>query len=128
MSVLRRRPALKPVSVRARWLGDHGPGHPDAGTAVLELIAQTARGRVVTVNWVRRILGPGGRVEGYRLTRFGSGEVYDVDVSFGPDARSWSCDCPDYCWRSTCRPGGGCKHTIGLHNALGEVCHVAAGV
>jgi hypothetical protein len=124
-SVLRRRPALQPVSVRARWLGDIGPGHLDRGSAVLELAARTAKGPVAACYWVKRLAGPGGRTEGYRLAKFASAEAHDVDVSFGPAAEAWSCDCGDYCWRSSVRPGGGCKHTVGLAQALKEVGHAA---
>jgi hypothetical protein len=52
----------------------------------------------------------GDRCTGFRLTKFGTGEVYDLPRDLS------SCDCPDHTFRPE-RPGG-CKHMQALRQAL----------
>ncbi len=110
---------LGAVHGTARWLGVFRPQLLDLGAALLEIT--TAKG--VTREYFVRRLTEGGAVQGYTLTRTDNGKVHAVDVSFGGDWRSWSCDCPDYIWNSRYRPAGEqtCKHAKSLGLALARV-------
>jgi hypothetical protein len=57
-----------------------------------------------------------GKVTGYSLRRIDTGKTHHVDISFGPLAAHWTCDCPDSCWRD--RIDGACIHKKALFALL----------
>jgi hypothetical protein len=78
-----------------------------AGAAVLEI----ARGDDdVTWYWCRA-LHDRGHIYGLELTKFATGETYQLVMD--PEGGAWSCSCPDHVFR-----GRECKHLRGAHSAL----------
>jgi hypothetical protein len=105
-----------PVHGTCRWFGPIDAARLDAGQAVLEIAANDNANSY----WVRTIRDEQGQLLGYRLTKFGAGSeaeavTYDIDITFGPDANSWTCECLDFLTR---RRDGGCRHIASLRSAL----------
>jgi len=106
-----RKPLL-PVSVVARFVG--GATRQDIldGAAVLSIATGDDTDRDECAYWCLAVF-QGEVCTGFRLTKFGTGEVYDVPRSLD------RCDCPDATYRPV-RPGG-CKHQQALRAALPTV-------
>jgi hypothetical protein len=107
----------QPVSVVARFVG--GATRQDIldGAAVLFIATGDATDRDECAYWCLALY-EGERCTGFRLTKFGTGEVYDVPRDLS------SCDCPDRTYRPE-RPGG-CRHMAALRQALPTVAKEAA--
>jgi hypothetical protein len=108
----RTRKPLSPVSVVARFVG--GAARQDVldGSAVLSVSTGDDTDRDETAYWCLALY-EGDRCTGFRLTKFGTDEVYDLPRDLS------SCDCPDQTYRPE-RPGG-CKHIAALRQALPTV-------
>ena len=105
---------LSPVSVVARFVG--GATRQDVldGAAVLSITTGDDTDRDESAYWCLALFSPDGQTcLGFRLTKFGTGEVYDLPRDLG------GCDCPDRTYRPE-RPGG-CRHTAALRQALPTV-------
>jgi hypothetical protein len=76
-----------------------------AGVAVLDVSAPTGS----TSYWCGVIAEADGHVVGFTLTKFNSGQRYQVTF----DGETWECDCPDCTFRERT-----CKHVLALHSAL----------
>jgi hypothetical protein len=108
----------EPVHGQARWLV---PMHIESNKpGRLEISTRT--GTAVYVVTVLHSGAPcshfGWQVIGFQMEKEGSGEVYAIDIT---PVWSWSCDCPDACYReryATCPEAAGCKHVVGLRAAL----------
>lgn len=110
-----RKPLL-PVSVSARFVGGARRADVLDGSAVLSIVAGDATDRDESAYWCLAVF-QGERCTGFQLTKFGSGEVYDLPRDLS------SCDCPDHTYRGE-RPGG-CKHMAALRQALPIVTNTA---
>jgi hypothetical protein len=108
----RPRKPLSPVSVTARFVG--GATRQDVldGAAVLSILSGDDTDRDESAYWVRAIF-EADVCTGFRLTKFGTGEVYDLPRNLA------GCDCPDHTYKPE-RPGG-CKHMVALKQALPTV-------
>ncbi|HEX5270533.1 MAG TPA: hypothetical protein VFW33_08615 [Gemmataceae bacterium] len=82
------------------------------GAAVLSIISGDDTDRDETAYWCLALF-TGDVCTGFRLTKFASGEVYDLPRSLD------GCDCPDRTYKPE-RPGG-CKHMAALRQALPTV-------
>ena len=98
----RQRQPLQPVNVRACFVGGATLDDVINGQAVLSIKDGDDE---ESAYWCRAIFD-GDRCISFQLTKFGTGEVYDLprDLSL--------CDCPDRTYKPD-RPGG-CRHMIGL--------------
>jgi hypothetical protein len=108
-----------PVHGTCKWFGPIDAARLEAGQAVLEIAANDNANSY----WVQSIRDEKGVLLGYRLTKFGADSEadavsYDIDITFGPDANSWTCECLDFLSR---RRNGGCKHIAALRHALRRV-------
>ncbi|HEX5270546.1 MAG TPA: hypothetical protein VFW33_08680 [Gemmataceae bacterium] len=103
-------PPLPPVTVRARLITGLGTFAADllAGAAILEIEDATD----LKSYWCEANVDRGALL-GFRLRRFGSGEVYDLPSTLD------SCTCPDATFRGE-RPGG-CRHQRAMRAALATV-------
>jgi hypothetical protein len=121
-TVLPRRARAKvspPVHGTCKWFGPIDAGRLDKGQAILEIAANDNANSY----WVQSIRDEKGVLLGYRLTKFGAGSEaeavsYDIDITFGLDANSWTCECLDWLSR---RRNGGCRHVASLWHALRRV-------
>ena len=113
---IRPRKPLQPVSVRAQFVG--GATRQDIldGSAVLSIVSGDPTDSDESAYWCLALYD-GGRCAGFRLTKFGTGEVYDVPRSLD------ACTCGDGTYRPE-RPGG-CKHQQALRQALPAVSNAA---
>jgi hypothetical protein len=100
------------VQVQARFVGGATRRDVIDGSAVLSIVSGDATDTDETPYWCQAIYD-GERCTGFRLTKFATGEVYDLprDLSI--------CDCPDRTYRPE-RPGG-CRHMVALRQALPTV-------
>jgi hypothetical protein len=87
------------------------------GAAVLSITAGDDSDRDETAYWCLAVF-QGERCTGFRLTKFGTGEVYDLPRDLS------GCDCPDQTYRPE-RPGG-CKHMAALRQALPTVSNATS--
>jgi hypothetical protein len=106
-----------PVHGKCKWFGPIDAARLDAGQAVLEIVGENGNANSY---WVRTIRDEQEHLLGYRLTKFGAGSeaeavTYDIDITFGQDPNSWSCECWDFLSR---RRDGGCRHIASLRSAL----------
>jgi hypothetical protein len=87
-----------------------------AGHAVLAISAGDHTDSDTTVYWLQAFTDPDGRIAAFRLTKFGTGQTYDLPADL------CGCDCPD----GTYRPEreGGCKHAVALRQTLLAVAGV----
>ncbi len=108
----RQRKPLPPVNVTARFVGGATRQDVIDGAAVLSIATGDDTDRDESAYWCRAIFA-GDVCTGFRLTKFGTGEVYDLPRDLS------SCDCPDHTYRGE-RPGG-CKHMAALRQALPTV-------
>jgi hypothetical protein len=110
----RPRKPPEPVRVRAYFVG--GATRQDVldGAAVLSITDLTTGEE--QAYWCQAVYD-GERCLGFRLRKFGSGEVYDVPRGLA------GCDCPDAVYRGG-RPGG-CRHQQALRQALPTVSKAA---
>jgi hypothetical protein len=115
----RQRMPLQPVSVVAYFVGGASRQEVIDGSAVLSIATGDDTDRDETVYWCQALY-QGDVCTGFRLTKFGTAEVYDVPRSLD------SCDCPDHTYRPE-RPGG-CKHQQALRQALPTVANDAPAV
>ncbi len=108
----RQRKPLLPVQVTARFVG--GATRKDVldGAAVLSIVSGDATDTDESAYWCQAVYD-GDRCTGFRLTKFGGHEVYDLPRDLS------SCDCPDQTYRPE-RPGG-CRHMAALRQALPTV-------
>jgi hypothetical protein len=113
---IRQRKPLEPVRVSARFVG--GARRQDIldGSAVLSIVSGDPTDADECAYWCLALYD-GGSCTGFRLTKFGTGDVYDVPRSLD------ACSCPDGTFRSE-RPGG-CKHQQALRQALPRVANAA---
>ena len=113
---IRRKP-LEPVQVQACFVG--GATRQDIldGSAVLSVVSGDDTDRDEMAYWCRALYD-GDRCTGFRLTKFGTGDVYDVPRSLD------ACTCGDGTFRPE-RPGG-CKHQQALRQALPAAGNSAA--
>jgi hypothetical protein len=105
-----RSKPLLPVSVRAFFVGGATRQDVIDNAAVLSITDEATH--VEKAYWCAAIF-EGESCIGFRLTAFGSGEVYDLPKNLS------GCDCPDHTYKSE-RPGG-CKHMVALKLALPTV-------
>jgi hypothetical protein len=108
----RERKPAEPVQVRARFVGGASRQEVIDGSAVLSIVSGDATDTDETPYWCQAIYD-GGRCVGFRLTKFATGEVYDLPRDLS------GCDCPDRTYRPE-RPGG-CRHMAALRQALPTV-------
>jgi hypothetical protein len=108
-SVRRQRKPLLAVNVAAKFVGGATRQDIIDGAAVLSIATGDDTDRDETAYWCKAVFD-GERCTGFQLTKFGTGEVYDLPRSLE------SCDCPDHTYRPA-RPGG-CKHMAALRQAL----------
>jgi hypothetical protein len=101
----RRRPP--PVSVRAYFVGGATRQDVIDGSAVLS-VTDLGTGAEAAY-WCLAVFA-GGRCTGFRLTKLGTGEVYDLPRDLS------GCSCPDRKYKPG-RPGG-CRHMAALRQAL----------
>jgi hypothetical protein len=106
-----RKPLL-PVNVTARFVGGATQQEVIDGSAVLSIVSGDDTDRDEQPYWCLALFERNVCV-GFRLTKFGTGEVYDLPRDLS------SCDCPDGTYRPE-RPGG-CKHAVALRQALPAV-------
>jgi hypothetical protein len=106
---IRHRRPLQPVQVLAVRC-DASIGDLIAGHAVLSIARGDHTDLDVRLYWVKAHLDPDGRVTGFELSKFGTGQRYDLPADLS------SCDCPDRVYREE-RPGG-CRHMQALRQAL----------
>jgi hypothetical protein len=110
----RQRKPLLPVNVRAYFVGGASRRDVLDGAAVLSITTVDDTDRDESAYWCLALFSPDGQTcLGFRLTKFGTGEVYDLPRDLG------GCDCPDRTYRPE-RPGG-CRHTAALRQALPTV-------
>jgi hypothetical protein len=102
----RERKPLAPVAVAGSFSGGATTADLLAGVAVLEIARPED---TEDFYWCAYVVDAG-RVIGYQLCKFGTGEVYFLPADLS------ECDCPDGVYRSA-RPGG-CKHRVALRQAL----------
>jgi hypothetical protein len=114
----RERKPLAPVTVSASFVGDASRNDLLDGAAVLSIVSGDATDPGETPYWCLAVFD-GERCTGFRLTKFGSGEVYDLPRDLS------SCDCPDHTYRP--ERSGGCRHMAALRQALPTVGKAAAG-
>jgi hypothetical protein len=112
----RQRKPLLPVNVRAHFVGAATRSDVLDGSAVLSIATGDDTDRDESAYWCLALFG-GGRCTSFRLTKFGTGEVYDLPRDLS------GCDCPDQTYRPE-RPGG-CKHMAALRKALPTVVNAA---
>ena len=105
----RQAKPLQPVNVRAVFVGGATRDDVIAGQAVLSIKDGDDD---ESAYWCRAIF-TGERCTSFQLTKFGTGEVYDLPRNLA------GCDCPDRTFKSE-RPGG-CKHMVALKQALPTV-------
>lgn len=108
----RMRKPLSPVHVAARFVGGATLQDILDGAAVLSIATGDETDRDESAYWCLALF-QGEKCVGFRLTKFGTGEVYDIPRSLD------CCDCPDATYRPE-RPGG-CKHQQALRVALPTV-------
>ena|SRR5690349_6039640 len=108
----RQRKPLTAVNVRAYFVGGATRQDVIDGSAVLSVVTGDDTDRDECAYWCLAVYD-GDRCTGFRLTKFGTGEVYDLPRDLG------SCDCPDQTYRGE-RPGG-CRHMAALRQALPTV-------
>jgi hypothetical protein len=101
---------LEPVNVRAFFVGGATRRDVIDGAAVLS-VTDLATNQEAAY-WCEALYD-GGACVGFRLTKFGSGQKYDLPRDLS------ACDCGD----RTHRPGrpGGCRHMAALRQALPAV-------
>jgi hypothetical protein len=112
----RPRKPLCPVSVAAHFVGGVTRRDILDGSAVLSIVSGDATNRDESAFWCLALYD-GDRCVGFCLTKFGTGDVYDVPRSLD------SCTCGDATYRPD-RPGG-CKHVAALRQALPTVANAA---
>jgi hypothetical protein len=105
----RQRKPLVAVQVTARFVGGVTRQDVMDGAAVLSIVTGDETDRDESAYWCKALF-EGERCTGFRLTKFGTGESYDVPRDLS------GCDCPDRSYRPD-RPGG-CKHIAALRQAL----------
>jgi hypothetical protein len=115
-SVKPSRKPLAPVQVVGRFVGGASRQDVIDGAAVLSIVSGDATDRDETAYWCRANF-TGGVCIGFTLTKFATGEVYDLPRDLS------SCDCPDQTYKGE-RPGG-CKHMAALRQALPTVTGTA---
>jgi hypothetical protein len=100
------------VQVQARFVGGASRHEVIDGSAVLSIVTGDASDSDESAYWCQALF-EGDRCTGFRLSKFGGEEVYDLPRDLS------ACDCPD----QTFRPGrpGGCKHMEALRQALPTV-------
>jgi hypothetical protein len=108
----RQRQPQKPVHVTGRFVGGTSRDDVINGSAVLSIVSGDATDSDETPYWCKAVFDSD-RCTGFRLTKFGGGEVYDLPRDLS------SCNCPDRQWKPY-RPGG-CKHMAALKQALPTV-------
>src|SRR5262245_37076998 len=89
---VRQRKPLLSVQVTGRFVGGATRDDVIAGQAVLSIVSGDATDSDETAYWCRAIF-QGEVCTGFQLTKFGSGEVYDLPRDLS------SCDCPDHQWK-----------------------------
>jgi hypothetical protein len=109
---VRQRKPLLPVQVTGKFVGGATRDDVIAGQAVLSIVAGDATDSEESAYWCRAVF-QGDVCTGFRLTKFGTGDVYDVPRSLD------TCDCPDRTYKPE-RPGG-CRHMAALRQALPTV-------
>ena len=110
----RERKPLAAVNVLARFVGGATRRDVLEGSAVLSVVTGDDTDRDETAYWCFALYD-GDRCTGFRLTKFGTGDVYDVPRSLD------ACTCGDGTYRPE-RPGG-CKHQAALRQALPTVAN-----
>jgi hypothetical protein len=100
------------VSVVGRFVGGATRQDVIDGSAVLSIVSGDDTDRDEVPYWCVALY-QGDRCTGFRLTKFATGEVYDLPRDLS------CCDCPDQTYRPE-RPGG-CKHMQALRQALPTV-------
>jgi hypothetical protein len=100
------------VQVKARFVGGASRQEVIDGSAVLSIVSGDETDPDETAYWVQALYD-GDRCTGFRLTKFGGEEVYDLPRDLS------SCDCPDRTYKPE-RPGG-CKYMQALKQALPTV-------
>ncbi len=116
-SAPRQRKPLLPVNVTARFVGGATRQDVIDGAAVLSIAYGDPTDTDESAYWCRAVF-VGDICTGFQLTKFGTGEVYDIPRDLS------SCDCPDHTYRPE-RPGG-CKHMAALRQALPTVSKAGA--
>jgi hypothetical protein len=108
----RNKKPLGPAQVTARFVG--GATRQDVldGAAVLAIVTGDDTDADESVYWCQALY-TGDRCTGFRLTKFGTGDVREIPRSLD------SCNCPDANYHPD-RPGG-CKHQVALRQALPTV-------
>jgi hypothetical protein len=112
----RQRKPLEPIQVQAHFVGGAARRDILDGSAVLCIVSGDDTDRDETAYWLIALY-EGDRCTGFRLTEFGTGDVYDVPRSLD------SCTCGDATYRPD-RPGG-CRHQQALRQALPTVANAA---
>ncbi len=109
---LRPRKPLEPVSVTGRLIG--GATRQDVldGSAVLSIVSGDPTDTDEAAYWLKALF-QGAVCTGFRLTKFGTGEVYDLPRDLS------GCDCPDRTYRP--ERAGGCRHMAALRQVLPTV-------
>jgi hypothetical protein len=107
----RSRKPLEPVQVTGRFVGGATRQDVIDGSAVLSITSGDDTDRGESAYWCQALYR-GDRCTGFRLTKFGTGEVYNLPRDLS------SCDCPDRTFRPE-RPA--CKHMAALRQALPTV-------
>src|SRR5690349_21470350 len=104
-----QRKPLQPAAVNARFVGGATRQDVIDGAAVLSITTGDDTDRDEQAYWTIALFD-GDRCTGFRLTKFATGEVYDLPRDLS------NCDCPDRTYRPE-RPGG-CRHMQALRQAL----------
>jgi hypothetical protein len=113
----RQRKPLLPVRVKARFVGGASRDDVLNGSAVLSIVSGDDTDRDETAYWCKAVF-QGDVCTGFQLTKFGTGEKYDLPRNLG------GCDCPDHTYKPE-RPGG-CKHMVALRQVLPTVSKPAS--
>jgi hypothetical protein len=108
----RQRKPLVAVQVVASFVGGATREDVIDGAAVLSIASGDDTDRDESAYWCKALFD-NERCTGFRLTKFGGSETYDLPRDLS------SCDCPDRNYRPD-RPGG-CKHMVALRQALPTV-------
>jgi hypothetical protein len=103
------RPPLQPVQL-LRVDCQAGIADLLAGHAVISISTGAESDSNTTVSRLQAFTDHAGKITCFRLTKFGTGEVYDLDAALE------SCTCADATYREE-RPGV-CRHRRGLREAL----------
>jgi hypothetical protein len=80
-----------------------------AGHAVIAISTGDESDSDTSVSWLQAFTDLAGHITSFRLTRFATGQVYDLPATLD------GCTCGDATFRDR---EGGCKHQVGLRQAL----------